>query len=99
MARARKKADSTRNLRDAAQRFQLLAHPARLLILGAIATGELNPELLANSLGISRTAVNHHMSLLRAAEFFETTRAGSTIVYTLSDRGRAFQDATQKMIP
>jgi DNA-binding transcriptional ArsR family regulator len=98
MARASKKAYSTRALRDAAQQFKMLGDPTRLYILGALANGGVNVGPMALLTGMSQPAVSHHLSLLRAAKFVEPTRDGKAVVYTLTARGRVFWDVAEKVL-
>jgi len=90
MARASKKAYSSRALRVAAQQFKMLGDPTRLCILGALANGEVNVGSMAILTEMSQPAVSHHLSLLRASKFVETKRDGKAIIYMLTDMGRAF---------
>ena len=98
MARVAKKAYSARDLSAASLRFKMLSSTTRLRILGALAQGAGNVGSMAILTEMSYPAVSHHLSLLRAASFVETTRDGHAIIYTLTDLGRAFWELAEKAI-
>ena len=98
MPRTPKKPNSASNLSDAAPRFRILANETRLQILCALAKGSLDAGLMTTLTGMSQSAVGYHLSLLRASKFVEITRDGAAIIYALTDLGRTFCSAVEKML-
>ena len=98
MARVAKKAYDVRALSVAAIQFKMIGNPTRLCILGMLAQGAANVGSMAIPTKMTRPALSHHLSLLRAAKFVETTRDGHATIYTLTGLGRAFWAVAEKML-
>src|ERR1700744_594089 len=61
---------------DSARSIRALAHPARLAIINALATGdELTATQCAELTGLSPSATAYHLKLLERYGFAETARA------------------------
>jgi ArsR family transcriptional regulator, arsenate/arsenite/antimonite-responsive transcriptional repressor len=74
-----------KNLRDAAQLFKALAHPARLAILKHLAetevciSGDISVEL-----PLSRTTVNQHLTVLKNEQLIKGNISGTRVNYCLN---------------
>ncbi len=63
-----------------------LSDPTRLLILYALAENPRNVTELANELNVIQPTVSRHLKILRERGLVSTTRQGTTVTYTLTDR-------------
>lgn len=67
--------------------LQLVAHPARLLVLCALEReGELSAGDLQERIGIEASALSHHLRLLRDARLVRVQPRGRHRIYALDDR-------------
>lgn len=85
-------------LRDAAERFALLADPGRLAVLVAMrAAGAIPVSDLALACGVNPPAVSQILRLLRASGVVRATREGRIVRYELCDEavGRLLDDAVR----
>ena len=62
-----------------------LSDPNRLLILYALNEKPLNVTDLSTELGISQPTMSRHLKVLRERGLVHTVRAGTVIIYHLSD--------------
>jgi DNA-binding transcriptional ArsR family regulator len=70
---------------DAAGFLQLLGNDKRLLILCELMmAGEMPVHALADSVGLSQSALSQHLARLRADELVHTRREAQTIYYSVS---------------
>lgn len=60
------------------------AHPGRLQILDLLGQGELGISELQLALGISKTSMSQHVSILKSAGVLATRRAGKQIYCSLA---------------
>ena len=72
-----------------AELFKAIAHPLRIRILEQLVDGELSVGGLAELLGAELGAVSQQLAVLRRAGVVITRRDGTTIHYSLRDRGMA----------
>jgi DNA-binding transcriptional ArsR family regulator len=78
--------------------FGALGDPARLAILGALASGtrcvcELGPEL-----GLAQNLLSYHLKILRRAGLVSGRRSGRRIEYGIrADRVRELRDALDRL--
>ncbi|WP_245655844.1 ArsR/SmtB family transcription factor [Microtetraspora fusca] len=72
-------------LTEAAATFGLLASPARLQIVWALAQGERDVSALAESVGGALPAVSQHLTKLKLAGLVRSRREGRRVVYLISD--------------
>lgn len=73
---------------DAAQLselFRALGDASRIRILSAITERELNVSVIANIVGISESAVSHHMRGLRQMRLVKARKDGREVYYALDD--------------
>lgn len=65
--------------------FKVMADETRLRIMWALDTREMCVQDLAETLGMTKSAISHQLSLLRRSNLVKTRRAGKSIFYSLSD--------------
>jgi ArsR family transcriptional regulator len=68
-----------------AELFAAFGDTSRVRILYCLAKGELNVGALARSVGISESAISHHMRHLRQLRLVSTRRAGREVFYRMDD--------------
>ncbi len=72
---------------DLARVFKALGHPARLLLLRAMASEPLCVQHLQHRLGTSQPNVSQHLAILRDRGLVVAERQGSKTCYRLADGG------------
>jgi len=68
-----------------AEFFKLFGDPTRLRILGALGASELCVCHLAETLGMTVSAVSHQLASLRRARLVRPRKEGKTVYYALDD--------------
>jgi DNA-binding transcriptional ArsR family regulator len=68
-----------------AETFKVLGDMTRVRILDALSHAELCVGDIAQTLGLSESAVSHQLRLLRDQRLVKPRRAGQMIFYTLDD--------------
>ena len=68
-----------------AETFKALADPTRTKILYALTCDELCVCELSNFIGLSISAISHHLRLLRAMRLVKFRREGQNLYYSLDD--------------
>ena len=68
-----------------ANRFKVLAEPARLSVLNALRSGPLNVSELIEATALNQANLSKHLQLLHAQGFVTRRREGLFIVYELAD--------------
>ena len=68
-----------------AEFFKTLSHPTRLRILDALRTGELTVGDVQERLEIAQSTASQHLAALRAGNFVEARRVGTSVWYRVSD--------------
>ena len=68
-----------------AELFRAFSDTSRVRILSALTSEELNVTALALAVGISESAVSHHMRGLRQMRLVESRRDGKEVYYRLED--------------
>ncbi len=80
-------ADASRDLAThadtAAALLKCLANPHRLMILCALAEGELSVGVLNEHIPLSQSALSQHLAVLRAEGLVRTRREAQTIHYSV----------------
>lgn len=66
--------------------FRILGDETRTKVLYALSQEELCVHDLAELLGITPSAVSHHLRLLRAMRLVRSRKAGKVVYYSLQDR-------------
>ncbi len=69
---------------DAAELLNVLANSNRLMVLCNLLNGEMAVLPLAESVGMTQSALSQQLSKLRALKLVETRRDGRTIYYRLA---------------
>jgi ArsR family transcriptional regulator len=68
-----------------AELFRAFSDTSRVRILSALTVRELNVGALAELIGISESAVSHHLRSLRQMGLVETRREGKEVFYRIED--------------
>lgn len=68
-----------------AELFATLADPNRVRIIAALTGGEMHVGALAAAVGISESAVSHHLRHLRQMHLVRTHKDGRYVFYMLDD--------------
>jgi DNA-binding transcriptional ArsR family regulator len=68
-----------------ADRFKVLAEPARLQILQALRAGERSVSDLARDTGLGQANLSKHLKSLYDGGFVDRHREGLFVIYTLAD--------------
>lgn len=68
-----------------AERFRVLAEPARLRILNVLLDGERTVSDLVDETGLHQANVSKHLSLLRSSNFVDRRKEGLYAYYSVSD--------------
>lgn len=72
-------------LRMVAQRFKVLAEPARLEVLNALREAPRNVSELIDATGLNQANLSKHLQLLHASGFVNRRRDGLFVIYELAD--------------
>ncbi len=81
----RKQMPLGKHLDELSEMFKALASPVRVRILFALSTEELCVCDLANLLGLTVSAVSHHLRLLRILKLVKFQKKGLMVYYSLDD--------------
>lgn len=68
-----------------AELFRAFSDTSRVLILSALLGGEKNIGALAELVGVSESAVSHHMRSLRQMRLVRARRDGKEVFYRMED--------------
>jgi len=68
-----------------AELFRAFSDPRRVRLIAALAEGELNVGALAEIVGVSESAVSHHLRGLRQMRLVRTRKDGRQVFYELDD--------------
>ncbi|HVA29119.1 MAG TPA: metalloregulator ArsR/SmtB family transcription factor [Candidatus Baltobacteraceae bacterium] len=69
-----------------AEFFKVLAHPTRIRILDALREAPMTVAELQENLTLEQSNVSQHLGVLRAQGLVQTTREGTSIRYSITDR-------------
>ena len=72
-------------IRAVADRFKVLAEPARLLVLNELRSGACSVSDLVEATGLSQANLSKHLQLLHAHGFVSRRRDGMYVIYQLAD--------------
>ena len=72
-------------LEAVADRFKVLAEPARLAILNALRGHPMSVTMLIDETGLNQANLSKHLQLLYTHGFVERTRNKSWVYYSLAD--------------
>jgi DNA-binding transcriptional ArsR family regulator len=76
--------------------YKALADPTRRRILKYLRGGERNAGELAEHAGVARTALSHHLTVLKLADLVRVERRGQFQVYSLNTT--VFQDLMTEVL-
>ena len=68
-----------------AELFRSLSDPSRVRIISALSSGEKSVSVLADALGLTISAVSHHLRGLRQMRLVRARKDGRQVYYTLDD--------------
>ena len=68
-----------------AEFFRTLGDASRIRMISALAEGEMNVGSLAEIVGISESAVSHHLRGLRQMRLVRARKSGRQVFYSLDD--------------
>ena len=68
-----------------AEIFSALSDPSRIRIISALMSGEMNVGSLAEMVGISESAISHHLRGLRQMRIVRARKEGRQVFYALED--------------
>lgn len=68
-----------------AELFRAFSDTSRVMILSALLDGEKNVSTLAELVGVSESAVSHHMRGLRQMHLVTARRNGKEVYYRMDD--------------
>lgn len=74
-----------RTARQVAALFGAFSDPSRVRIVARLVDQELNVGALAQAIGISESAVSHHLRSLRQMELVVARRDGKEVFYRIQD--------------
>ena len=80
----------TRELNDLeaqriAELFSVLGDTSRVKIIAALLGGPMNVQSLADAVGITPSAISHHMRSLRQLQLVRSLKQGRQVFYSLDD--------------
>jgi DNA-binding transcriptional ArsR family regulator len=85
MASKNKTALDEHSAAHVAELFRAFSDTSRVRIMSALMTREVNVSALAELVGISESAVSHHMRGLRQMRLVHARREGKEVFYSLID--------------
>jgi DNA-binding transcriptional ArsR family regulator len=83
--RAKPTALKERTAAQVAELFRAFSDTSRVRIISALVCCELNVSALAEAVGISESAVSHHMRGLRQMHLVRARKEGRQVFYCLDD--------------
>lgn len=85
MRRAREALPERSLAQDIADTFKTLAHPTRVKLIRALATGEMCVCEISEVVGISVSATSHQLHQLRDLRLVRSRSSGKQVHYSLRD--------------
>ena len=73
-------------LEAVADRFKVLAEPARLAVLNALREEPMSVTTLIEETGLNQANLSKHLQLLYSYGFVDRRRQGAFVYYSLADR-------------
>lgn len=77
--------DDEKYIQPMADIFKVLSDPTRIRILSLLAHEEMCVTCIADSLGMTHSAISHQLRLLRATNLVKFTKDGKEVIYSLDD--------------
>ena len=81
----REKLPSDETLYELANLFKMFGDPTRAKILSCLQVKDLYVGEIAEAIGMSDSAVSHHLRVLRGAKLVKGTKEGKEVKYSLDD--------------
>ena len=81
----REKLPSDETLYELANLFKMFGDPTRAKILSCLQIKDLYVGEIAEAIGMSDSAVSHHLRVLRGAKLVKGTKEGKEVKYSLDD--------------
>ena len=78
-------ADKYEGFVEAAELFKVLGDATRLRILDALSSGEVRVQDIADSLGMTQSAISHQLHTLKDHRVVKARREGRWIYYSIDD--------------
>lgn len=72
-------------LYNLAELFKVFGDPTRIRILHALSSAELCVQDIADTLGMTQSAISHQLRILKQMSLVKFRRDGKTIYYSLAD--------------
>ena len=72
------------NKKELSKYFKAFSDLNRLTILELLARKNLTVNEITSQIGLTQSAVSHHLSILRAADVVEANRDGQNVIYSLN---------------
>lgn len=69
-----------------AELFSVLGDTSRVKIIAALLNGPMNVQSLADTVGITPSAISHHMRSLRQMQLVRPHKQGRQVFYSLDDQ-------------
>ena len=69
-----------------AELFSILGDTSRVKIIAALLDGPMNVQSLAETVGISPSAISHHMRGLRQMHLVRAQKQGRQVFYSIDDQ-------------
>ncbi|MEM7462158.1 MAG: metalloregulator ArsR/SmtB family transcription factor [Pseudomonadota bacterium] len=74
------------NLSEASKLLSAMSNSHRLMVLCKLLDGEMSVTTLADSVGLSQSALSQHLAKLRERNLVATRREAQTIYYSLASK-------------
>jgi ArsR family transcriptional regulator len=74
-----------RTAAQVAELFRALSDTSRVRVIASLAEGETNVGKLAEAIGLSESAVSHHLRILRQMRLVRADKRGREVFYSLDD--------------
>jgi DNA-binding transcriptional ArsR family regulator len=69
-----------------AELFSVLGDTSRVKIIASLLDGPMNVQALADAVGITPSAISHHMRSLRQMQLVRSLKQGRQVFYSLDDQ-------------
>lgn len=70
---------------DLAELYKIFGDSTRVKILFALLKNELSVNDIAESLGMTQSAISHQLRILKSSSLVEYRREGKSLIYSLAD--------------
>ena len=70
---------------DLAELFKIFGDSTRIRILFSLFDGERHVADIADSLGMSQSAISHQLRILKTSKLVTSKKSGKNVIYSLAD--------------